>query len=284
MLRDVTERKRAEEEIRNLNEQLEQRVRERTAELEKAYEELKELDQMKDVFLSSVSHELRTPLTSIRSFSEILLRYDEEDPQTRKEFLEVIHSESKRLTHLINDVLDLSKIESGRMAWHDELLSLEEVFQSAIEAQAALLEAKSLHVSLAPSAGLPLAFADKERVRQVVLNLLNNAAKFSPEGGQILIEIERPPDPAEEGPDGQVRVSIKDQGVGIDEKDFEIIFDRFAQVSPEALNDKPKGTGLGLSICKEIIDHYGGRIGLMSEKGKGCSFFFTLPTAGGASS
>jgi len=278
VLRDVTERKRAEEQIRNLNEQLEQRVRERTAELEKAYEELKELDQMKDVFLSSVSHELRTPLTSIRSFSEILLRYDEEDPQTRKEFLEVIHNESKRLTHLINDVLDLSKIESGRMVWHDELLSLEEVFQYAIKAQAPLLEAKSLHVSLAPSTGFPLAFADKERVQQVVLNLLDNAAKFSPEGGQILIEIERPPDPSEEEPDARVRVSIKDQGVGVDEKDFEIIFDRFAQVSPESLYDKPKGTGLGLSICKEIIGHYGGRIGLMSEKGKGCSFFFTLPT------
>jgi signal transduction histidine kinase len=278
VLRDVTERKRAEEQIRNLNEQLEQRVRERTAELEKAYEELKELDQMKDVFLSSVSHELRTPLTSIRSFSEILLRYDEEDPQTRKEFLEVIHNESKRLTHLINDVLDLSKIESGRMVWHDELLSLEEIFQYAIKAQAPLLEAKSLHVSLAPSTGFPLAFADKERVQQVVLNLLDNAAKFSPEGGQILIEIERPPDPSEGEPDARVRVSIKDQGVGVDEKDFEIIFDRFAQVSPEALYDKPKGTGLGLSICKEIIGHYGGRIGLMSEKGKGCSFFFTLPT------
>ena len=96
---------------------------------------------------------------------------------------------------------------------------------------------------------------------------------------QILIEIESPPDPPEEGVNGWVRVSIKDQGPGIEEKDFEIIFDRFVQVSPEALYDKPKGTGLGLSICKEIIAHYGGRIGLMSEKGKGCSFFFTLPTA-----
>jgi PAS domain S-box-containing protein len=278
VLRDVTERKRAEERIRTLNGQLEQKVRERTAELEKAYKELKELDEMKDVFLSSVSHELRTPLTSIRSFSEILLRYDEEDPQTRKEFLEVIHNESKRLTRLIDDVLDLSKIESGRMVWHDELLSLEEVFQCAIRDHAPHLETKSLHVSLPPSAGFPLAFADKERVRQVVTNLLENAIKFSPEGSQILIEIDRPPDPPEEGANGWVRVSIKDQGVGIDEKDFEIIFDRFVQVSPKALYDKPKGTGLGLSICKEIIAHYGGRIGLMSEKGKGCSFFFTLPT------
>jgi PAS domain S-box-containing protein len=280
VLRDVTERKEAEEQIRALNDQLEQRVRERTAELEKAYEDLKELDAMKDLFLSTVSHELRTPLTSIRSFSEILLRYDEEDPQTRKEFLEVIYNESKRLTRLINDVLDLSKIESGRMVWHDELLSLEEVFDYAIRAQQPLLEAKSLQVTVVQSNGSPaLALADQERIQQVAINLLDNAIKFSPEGGRILVQMEGSPESADETPSGQVKVSITDQGVGIDEKDFEIIFERFAQVSPESLNDKPNGTGLGLSICKEIISHYGGRIGLMSEKGKGCTFFFTLPAA-----
>jgi len=279
VLRDVTERKKAEEQIRRLNEHLEQRVRERTAELEKAYEELKELDEMKDVFLSSVSHELRTPLTSIRSFSEILLRYDEEDPETRKEFLEVIYNESKRLTRLINDVLDLSKIESGRMAWHDELLSLEEIVQYAIKAQQPLLQQKSLQVNLDPSAGHPFALADRERIQQVVTNLLDNAIKFSPEGGQVRIRVESHRGPSQEEPAGQIRVSITDQGIGIEEKDFEVVFDRFAQVSADNLTDKPKGTGLGLSICKEIVTHYGGRIGLMSQKEGGCTFFFTLPPA-----
>jgi PAS domain S-box-containing protein len=279
VLRDVTEQRAAEEQIRTLNEELEQRVRERTAELEKAYEELKKLDEMKDVFLSSVSHELRTPLTSIRSFSEILLRYEEEDPQTRREFLEVIYNESKRLTRLINDVLDLSKIESGRMAWHDELLSIEEVCRYAIKAQQPLLEAKSLEVTLSSPPGLPLALADRERIQQVVTNLLDNAAKFSPEGGRILIRAE--PCGEANGGDavGRIKVSITDEGIGIEEKDFGMIFERFAQIAPDPLHGKPNGTGLGLSICKEIISHYGGRIGLMSEKGKGCTFFFTLPGA-----
>ncbi len=284
VLRDITERKRAEEQIRDLNETLERKVRERTAELEKAYEELKQLDEMKDVFLSTVSHELRTPLTSIRSFSEILLRYDEDDPETRKEFLEVIYNESKRLTRLINDVLDLSKIESGRMVWHDELVSLEEVFQYAIHAQQPLLDAKSLQVTLVPSVGVPLALADQERIQQVVVNLLDNAIKFSPEGGQILIHVESPRETIAGESDRAIKVTITDQGVGVDAKDFDVIFDRFAQISPEALNDKPQGTGLGLAICKEIVTHYGGNIGLMSDKGKGCSFFFTLPTADNASS
>jgi PAS domain S-box-containing protein len=284
VLRDITERKRAEEQIRRLNEHLEERVRERTAELEKAYEELKELDEMKDVFLSSVSHELRTPLTSICSFSEILLRYEEEDPQTRKEFLEVIHDESKRLTRLINDVLDLSKIESGKMAWHDERLSLDEIIQNSLLVQQPLLKQKSLQVVMDPPNGLPFVFADRERIQQVVTNLLDNAIKFSPEEGQIQIRLARPQDPkegdpGEDGPDGRVRVSITDQGIGIEEKDFDIVFDRFAQVSNDGLKDKPKGTGLGLSICREIINHYSGRIGLTSQKGRGCTFFFTLPTA-----
>ena len=177
-------------------------------------------------------------------------------------------------------MLDLSKIESGRMVWRDELLSLEEVFEYAIRTQQPLLEAKSLQVTLSPSVEAPFVLADRERIQQVVTNLLDNAIKFSPEGGKIQIRLESSVEPSREGTDGQVKVSITDQGVGIEEKDFEIVFDRFAQVSTDKLTEKPKGTGLGLSICKEIVTHYGGRIGLLSEKGKGCTFFFTLPAAG----
>ena len=130
LLRDITERKKAEDAVRKLNDELEKRVRERTAELQKAFEEVKRLEEMKDAFLSSVSHELRTPLTSIRSFSEILLRYQHEDPETRREFLEIINSESERLTRLVNDVLDLARIEAGGFAWQDDSVSPRERLDS----------------------------------------------------------------------------------------------------------------------------------------------------------
>ncbi len=279
VVRDVTERKRAEAEIRKLNAELEQRVQERTAQLLKAYEELKVLDQMKDAFLSAVSHELRTPLTSICSCSEILLQYEDEDPATRRQFLEVIHRESKRLTRLINDVLDLSRIEAGEMAWHDEMTSVNDAIRRAVEAQAPQLRQKSIRLKAFLEPGLPAVYADPDRILQVVTNLLDNAIKFSSEGGEILIRTESVPGGTPGAGSGWVRVSVEDQGIGIDEKDFQAVFDRFRQVYTDILKDRPRGTGLGLPICREIVTHYGGTIDLKSEKGKGSTFFFTLPAA-----
>lgn len=281
VVRDVTARKRAEEEIRKLNEELEQRVQDRTAQLLKAYEELKVLDQMKDAFLSAVSHELRTPLTSICSCSEILLQYEDEDPATRRQFLEVIHRESKRLTRLINDVLDLSRIEAGEMAWHDEMTSVNDAIRRAVEAQAPQLRQKSIRLRAFLAPGLPAVYADPNRILQVVTNLLDNAIKFSEAGGEIRIRSETVPCNTSGAGEGSswVRVSVEDQGIGIEEKDFQAVFDRFRQVYTDFLKDRPRGTGLGLPICREIVTHYGGTIDLRSEKGKGSTFFFTLPAA-----
>jgi len=262
--RDISKRKRAEE---ALNQKME--------ELRVAYEKLKELDQLKDTFLSTVSHELRTPLTSIKSFSEILLTYDE-DRETQKEFLNIIKEESDRLTRLINDFLDLSKIESGRMQWETVELSVADVIKTAINATQALASQANLAVKVGISPKLPTITSDKDRLVQVVTNLLSNAIKFTPQGGRIEVKAQmRQSDDSKKKPDVVV-VSVTDSGIGIDPKDHKGVFEKFKQVG-DTLTDKPKGTGLGLPICKEIVEHFGGKLWVESQLGKGSTFLFTLP-------
>ena len=242
-----------------------------------AYEELKVLDKAKDAFLSSVSHELRTPLTSIRSFSEILLNYEDTDSLDQKDFLGIIHAESERLMGLIDDVLDLSKIQSGTLVWDDADFALETLIQQVIETQKSLFEEKNLRVSYDCASDLPGLFADKDRIRQVITNLLNNAIKFSLEGGEVRIRAELFQGRRSGESTEWIRVSVSDQGPGIKETDRSQIFRKFNQGSCDPLTDKPEGTGLGLPLCKEIISHYGGNIWVESEVGKGSTFFFSIP-------
>jgi PAS domain S-box-containing protein len=228
--RDISRRKQAEEATKKLNQQLEQKVKARTQELEQAYSELKRLDRTKDEFLALVSHELRTPLTSIRSFSEILLRYENER-ETQKEFLTIINTESERLTRLINNLLDFSKMEAGAVTWHDGTISVKEVVEEAGKALQHLFLQKHIEWRVDAAPELPFVYADRDRVQQVVTNLLSNAIKFSHEGGEIRVQVE--------GLEGKrsreyarwIKVSVHDQGIGIDEKNFEIIFHRFHQIS-----------------------------------------------------
>ena len=249
------------------------------SDLSQAYEELKSLDKAKDAFLSSVSHELRTPLTSIRSFSEILLSYEDTDRKDQKEFLEIIKSESERLTRLIDNVLDISRIEGQKMIWNDCLVRLNEIVGDAARAQDPLLKEKGLRLTIEFPTDLPPLYADRDRVQQVITNLLNNAIKFSPTGGTIRIWAETLEGKRSGEPSAWIKVAVSDQGMGIEEKDFDVIFEKLMQVCTDAMTDKPVGSGLGLPISKEIVLHYEGNIWLESRKGEGTTFFFTLPSA-----
>ncbi len=280
LLREEIERRRkAQRQVLALNGELEKRVRERTRELEKANEELKEVDKMKDIFLSTISHEFRTPLTSIRSYSEVLLTHDE-PIHTRREFIEVINSESERLSRLIDNVLDFSQIGAGGVIWNDGFFSIEKVVHLAARAEAKLFEEKELQFIFDPGAPTSPVFADPDRIQQVITNLLGNAIKFSPRGGVITVRTE-PFHGRRTGDAAQwVRVSVIDEGPGIAPKDREIIFERFRQISTDTLRNKTKGTGLGLPICRKIVAHYGGSIRVEDAPKGGCVFSFTLPCGG----
>ena len=267
--KDITERK-----------QMEQQLQQHTEELEAANRKLQELDKMKDSFLSTVSHELRTPLTSIKSFAEILLTYDE-DKETQREFLTIIDQESDRLTKLINNFLDLSKIEAGRMQWENSEQSLVPIVQNAINITQALAKESNLTVEFNPPENLPVVSCDRDRLVQVVTNLLSNSIKFTPEGGKITVGIKAVAANGSGGDSGTIVVSVADNGIGIATENYEVVFEKFKQVG-DTLTDKPKGTGLGLPICKEIIEHYGGKIWVESELGKGSIFSFSLPISSSA--
>ncbi len=231
-----------------------------------------ELNRMKDEFLSSVSHELRTPLTSIRSFTEILLQMTPRDEATWKEFLEIVNTESERLTRLVDDVLDLAKMESGALELRSSSISVEQIAAQTVAMFEPLLREKRVALDLRIAQDLPLVPADPDRLQQVVTNLLGNAAKFVPDRGGVRVVAELD--------DGKVRLSVEDSGVGVPESQREVVFQKFRQVAaPRA--GKPKGTGLGLAISRELIESMGGRIWCeASTELGGAKFCFELPVAG----
>jgi signal transduction histidine kinase len=252
--------------------QLEQKSREleaATTELRAANEQLKELDRLKDDFISTVTHELRTPLTSIRAFSEILCDNPDLDDSRQNQFLTIILKESERLTRLINQVLDLSKIESGKMVWTLSEIDLTEVIKEALTATGQLFQEKNIQVELDLPERMPLILADRDRIMQVLLNLLSNAMKFcNSQAGWVEIRLHVKA--------GFAQVDVSDNGPGIRSKDQELIFEKFRQVG-DTLTEKPQGTGLGLPICRQIITHFGGKLWVKSEPEHGATFSFTLP-------
>jgi Na+/proline symporter/nitrogen-specific signal transduction histidine kinase len=251
---------------------LEQKSREleaATAELRQANERLKELDRMKDDFVSMVTHELRTPLTSIRAFSEILRQDPNVELSQRKRFLDIITKETERLTRLINQVLDLSKIESGRAEWHESQVDMREVIGDSVAGMGQVFEEKGIRVEMRLPDSAPPVPGDVDRIIQVLLNLLSNAVKFCEPGrGRIEIGLTQV--------DGCLRVDVRDNGPGVSPEDQKAIFEKFRQAG-DTLTNRPQGTGLGLPISRHIVEHHGGRLWVESRPGAGACFSFTLP-------
>jgi Na+/proline symporter/signal transduction histidine kinase len=252
---------------------LEQKSREleaATAELREANERLTELDRLKDDFVSTITHELRTPLTSIRAFTQILLENPQVDPEQRARFLGIITKESERLTRLINQVLDLSRIESGRAEWHESAVDMREVVADTLTGMSQVFEERNIQVDTRVPERLRPVRADVDRMIQVMLNLLSNAAKFcAATQGRIEIAVSEQ--------SGALRVDVRDNGPGIDPDDQKVIFDKFRQAG-DTLTSKPYGSGLGLHISRQIVEHFGGRMWVESAPGQGACFSFTLPT------
>jgi Na+/proline symporter/signal transduction histidine kinase len=251
---------------------LEQKSREletTSAELRAANERLTELDRLKDDFISTVTHELRTPLTSIRALSEILHDDPELERPQRVKFLDIIIKESERLTRLINQVLDLAKIESGNAEWRSSELDLKGLIEEAAAAVGPVMAERGIVLTLCLPDRVPPITADRDRLMQVMLNLLSNAVKFcDKQAGRITIALAVQP--------GALRVDVVDNGPGVQREDQDLIFEKFRQVG-DALTEKPHGTGLGLPISRQIVQHFGGRLWVESETGGGATFSFTMP-------
>jgi Na+/proline symporter/nitrogen-specific signal transduction histidine kinase len=246
---------------------------EEATELRHLNEQLKSLDRLKDDFMSSVTHELRTPLTSIRALAE-LIRDDPQMPvEQRQQFVGLIVAESERLSRLVNQVLDMAKIESGHAEWRNADVDLRLVVQQAVQTTTELFRERGATVSLQVPEQLPVLRADPDRLTQVVLNLLSNAAKFVPRGaGRVAVRLV----PAEQG----VTVEVEDNGPGVPRDQQQLVFEKFRQGGDS--RNRPQGTGLGLPISRQIVEHFGGRMWLRSEPESGrpgACFGFFLPFA-----
>ncbi|HEX8560429.1 MAG TPA: response regulator [Pyrinomonadaceae bacterium] len=260
--------RRNEEELRESS----RRYREQAEELREANRRLEEYNRLKAEFVANMSHELRTPLTAIIGFAQLAqlapAAADAQMPKRYRDAFERILRNGQHLLALINDVLDVSKIEAGRMKIHREHIDLVEVVQNAFAELQSLAERKGLEYRLRVPARLPLAYTDPLRVRQVVINLLSNAAKFTARGrieAELLAHGER-----------HFRIVVRDTGIGIEEKSLGLIFERFRQVDG-SMTRSASGVGLGLSIVRQIVELLGGEIEVASSVGEGSSFTVTLP-------
>lgn len=244
------------------------RLADQSRELKQMYEKLFAADQMKSEFLAVMSHELKTPLTAIIAFSEILLSEGETLSSQHKEYLEDIFDCSHQLLRQINDILDMSKIESGLVKINARPTDIRQVVESVVAIVRPLLAKKEIDLSIHADEALPMILADHDKVKHIMNNLVSNAIKFTDTGGTIGIDVRIQ--------DAELKVAVCDDGIGISIQDQPYVFDKFRQVH-DSDSQENQGSGLGLEIARNLVELQGGRIWVESEVGKGSTFTFTLP-------
>ena len=267
VIRDISERRLAEDRFREMQDAY-------TRELEARNREVERANRLKSEFLASMSHELRTPLHTIIGFTE-LLSEELQGPVNAKQrrFLDHIHKDSLHLLALINDILDISKIESGRVQLRRSSFDVGTALEDTLGSLRQQAAAKAIQVEIELEQ-LPAIFADHLRFKQILFNLLSNALKFTPEGGHVQVHAAVR--------DGCLETSVQDTGIGIPQDQQEAVFDKFYQVGSTTKGVR-EGTGLGLAITKALVEEHGGRIWVESEPGRGSCFTFTIPLGGAAS-
>ncbi len=227
-----------------------------------------ELDKSRREFVANVSHELRTPLTSIKGACETVMEDPDMPPETREYFLDMALTESDRMTRIVSDLLVLSRLDNKRTQWKTETFDAAKSVQRLIEVMRVDIEARRHTVTFTAEEDVPMLTADKERIEQVVINILSNSVKYTPEGGKIDVSVT--------SPDGKIAIRVSDNGIGVPEEDLAHIFERFYRVE-KSRTSETGGTGLGLAIARELIEAHGGTIRMESNLGEGSTVIITLP-------
>ena len=271
MATDITERKLAEEQLLTLNAQLEERVRERTLELHQTNIELEDANRAKDEFLAMMSHELRTPLNSILGLSESLLE-QRRDPLSdyQQKSLEIVQASGQHLLELINDILDLSKLDAGKFDIYPQVVEVASLCQSSLTFVKQQAIQKSILLACQEDEAVSKIYADPRRLKQILVNLLTNAVKFTPEHGTVTLQIHA------DAARNRIQFSVIDTGIGIAAESMNRLFQPFVQVD-SSLNRQFEGTGLGLVLVQKLIDLHGGSVEVESEVGRGSRFTINLP-------
>jgi len=259
--------------LEHLTLNLEQRVEDRTHELQNANERLLELDRLRAAFVSIVSHELRTPMTSIKGYVENMLD-GLTGPLTDRQsyYLTRVKFNVERLTRMLNQLLDLSRIEAGRVELHLTQMSMPELALDVVEGLQSLAQKKSISLTALTEGEVPLIQGDRDKLHQVVTNLVGNAIKFTPQGGEVRLEVTALPK------EGMVRVCVSDTGCGIGSHELDKVFEKFYR--GESAPQESLGAGLGLPITKHLVELHAGKIWVDSTVGAGSQFYFTIPIGG----